>query len=400
MGSETRDTHNGMNAGGWARQRAAGGRRVCRRLARRGEVQTTKAAPRQMRRNHACEPLVASLTLRWAKRESVACTPVVATTTTTYASFNPATRGAVAGAMAGTLVSLCLHPVDTVKTVLQMNRGGKRQIHGVIADIVKRGGVRALYGGIIANLATSAPTSAIYASAYEATKVRISPRLSRDRQWIAHCTAGAMASVATSFVYTPSECVKQRVQAGQYKHSFAALAGVLRDEGPRQLYRGWGAVLLRNVPHSVLKFLAYEQGKAFVLRRQSLRNGGGGVVAERAVLAPAWNLAVGACAGSTAALFTTPFDLVKTRLQTDSAYAATHASASATRYRGVAHVLRTIVQEEGLRGLYRGIGPRLFIYCSQGAIFFGSYELAKHLFDRPPAQSAVGVGGGARSASS
>ena len=81
--------------------------------------------------------------------------------------------------MAGTLVSLCLHPVDTVKTVLQMNRGGKRQIHGVIADIVKRGGVRALYGGIIANLATSAPTSAIYASAYEATKVRISPRLSR-----------------------------------------------------------------------------------------------------------------------------------------------------------------------------------------------------------------------------
>ena len=80
MGSETRDTRNGMNAGGWARQRAAGGRRVCRRLARRGEVQTTKAAPRQTRRNHACEPLVASLTLRWAKRESVACTPVVATT--------------------------------------------------------------------------------------------------------------------------------------------------------------------------------------------------------------------------------------------------------------------------------------------------------------------------------
>ena len=64
--------------------------------------------------------------------------------------------------MAGTLVSLCLHPVDTVKTVLQMNRGGKRQIHGVIADIVKRGGVRALYGGIIAFFFNDSATSEIY----------------------------------------------------------------------------------------------------------------------------------------------------------------------------------------------------------------------------------------------
>ena len=102
---------------------------------------------------------------------------------------------------------------------------------------------------------------------------------------------------------------------------------------------------------------------------------------------------MGACAGSTAAIFTTPFDLVKTRLQTESAYLAANPAAASggVRYRGVAHVLSTIVREEGIRGLYRGIGPRLVIYCSQGAIFFGCYELCKALFEANAAKTPDAV---------
>ena len=38
---------------------------------------------------------------------------------------------------------------------------------------------------------------------------------------IAHCTAGGCASIATSIVYTPSECVKQRMQIGAlYRNSW------------------------------------------------------------------------------------------------------------------------------------------------------------------------------------
>jgi len=80
-------------------------------------------------------------------------------------------------------------------------------------------------------------------------------------------------------------------------------------------------------------------------------------------------LAVGGVSGCTAAMFTTPFDVVKTRLQTQVALGG------ALRYRGLVAMFRGIVAEEGASGLYRGLAPRLLIYMSQGALFFASYEL-------------------------
>ncbi|CAN6245461.1 unnamed protein product, partial [Urochloa humidicola] len=81
-------------------------------------------------------------------------------------------------------------------------------------------------------------------------------------------------------------------------------------------------------------------------------------------------LLCGGFAGSTAALFTTPFDVVKTRVQLQ-------ALSPVSKYDGVLHALKEIFRQEGLRGLYRGLTPRLAMYISQGAIFFTSYEFLK-----------------------
>ena len=86
-------------------------------------------------------------------------------------------------------------------------------------------------------------------------------------------------------------------------------------------------------------------------------------------------LMCGGLAGSTAAVFTTPFDVIKTRLQTQSALGVEQA----VRYRGVGHAMRGILAKEGVGGLYRGITPRLLIYMSQGALFFASYEIIKQV---------------------
>lgn len=47
------------------------------------------------------------------------------------------------------------------------------------------------------------------------------------------------------------------------------------------------------------------------------------------------------------------------------------------KYEGVLHALTHIFEQEGLRGLYRGLSPRLLMYVSQGALFFTSYEFLK-----------------------
>ena len=71
-------------------------------------------------------------------------------------------------------------------------------------------------------------------------------------------------------------------------------------------------------------------------------------------------------------MFTTPFDTIKTRLQTRGV-----TGVDGGRRAGVLPTMRDIVAKEGVGGLYRGVTPRLFIYITQGAVFFTAYEITR-----------------------
>lgn len=273
---------------------------------------------------------------------------------------------AFAGAMAGLCVSLCLHPVDTVKTVIQSCRADQKSICYMGRSIVSERGLTGLYRGISSNIASSAPISAVYTFTYESVKGALLPIFPKEYQSFAHCVAGGCASVATSFIFTPSERIKQQMQVGShYQNCWNALVGIIEKGGLRSLYTGWGAVLCRNVPHSIIKFYAYESLKEFMLSSPQ----------SNAQTQPSTlqTLVCGGLAGSTAAVFTTPFDVVKTRLQTQI-------PGSVSQYNSVFHAIQEIGKHEGLKGLYRGLTPRLIMYMSQGALFFTSYEFFKRLF--------------------
>ncbi|GMY30324.1 uncharacterized mitochondrial carrier C12D12.05c isoform X1 [Fagus crenata] len=271
---------------------------------------------------------------------------------------------AFAGALAGVFVSLCLHPVDTVKTVIQSCRVEQKSICYIGKSIVSDRGLTGLYRGIATNIASSAPISAVYTFTYESVKGALLPLFPKEYYSFAHCMAGGCASVATSFIFTPSERIKQQMQVGShYQNCWSAFVGIIGKGGLRSLYAGWGAVLCRNVPHSIIKFYTYESLKHVML--SSMQSS-----AQPSTLQ---TLVCGGLAGSTAALFTTPFDVVKTRLQTQI-------PGSMSQYDSVFHALREIGKKEGLQGLYRGLTPRLVMYMSQGAIFFTSYEFFKRMF--------------------
>ncbi|KAK4741212.1 hypothetical protein SAY87_024800 [Trapa incisa] len=274
---------------------------------------------------------------------------------------------AFAGAFAGIFVSLCLHPVDTIKTIIQSCRAEERSLCYIGRSIISERGLTGLYRGISSNVASSAPISAIYTFTYESVKSALLPLFPREFYSVAHCLAGGCASIATSFIFTPSEHIKQQLQVGShYQNCWQALVGIMRTGGLPSLYAGWGAVLCRNIPHSVIKFYMYENLKHWML--SSVQCAGSGQPSTLQTLV------CGGIAGSTAALFTTPFDVVKTRLQTQK-------PGSVCKYDGVFHALQEISSQEGLRGLYRGLTPRLLMYITQGALFFASYEFFKRLFN-------------------
>ncbi|KAK7399208.1 hypothetical protein VNO78_10387 [Psophocarpus tetragonolobus] len=271
---------------------------------------------------------------------------------------------AFSGALAGICVSLCLHPVDTVKTVIQSCHAEHRSIFYIGKSIVSDRGLLGLYRGITTNIACSAPISAVYTFSYESVKAALFPYLPMEYYSFAHCVGGGCASIATSFIFTPSERIKQQMQVGShYRNCWDALVGIIRNGGFSSLYAGWRAVLCRNVPHSIIKFYTYESLKQ--------------VMPSSIQPNTFQTLVCGGLAGSTAAVFTTPFDVIKTRLQTQI-------PGSANRYDSVLHAFYRISKSEGLRGLYRGLTPRLIMYMSQGSLFFASYEFFKRAFSLEP----------------
>ena len=198
---------------------------------------------------------------------------------------------AIAGAAAGCLVTVFLHPIDTIKVLAQVGAAdaASRNPAAIAARVLRDGGPLRLYSGLAPALASSAPISAIYTTAYEAVKRRLEPRVGPRRAWVAHCAGGAAASVATSVVYTPCECIKGRVQSGLASNAWQAfgqawtsqaaaqqmgnpaLAFAARIKGPLLLYSALPAVLLRNVPQSIVKFFAYEHLKAAFARHRHAR---------------------------------------------------------------------------------------------------------------------------------
>ncbi|KAJ1917300.1 hypothetical protein IWQ60_007819 [Tieghemiomyces parasiticus] len=84
------------------------------------------------------------------------------------------------------------------------------------------------------------------------------------------------------------------------------------------------------------------------------------------------NMIAGAGSGCVSATVTCPLDVVKTRLQNHALR-----EGAIPLYRNTFDALRSIAAHEGIRGLYRGLGPTVTGYLSSWAVYFTAYDALK-----------------------
>ncbi|XP_056612767.1 solute carrier family 25 member 36-A [Triplophysa dalaica] len=98
------------------------------------------------------------------------------------------------------------------------------------------------------------------------------------------------------------------------------------------------------------------------------------------------HLFAGGCGGTVGAILTCPLEVVKTRLQSSSVtfcisqvHLSTVNGASVARVAppGPVHCLRFILEKEGARSLFRGLGPNLIGVAPSRAIYFAAYSTSK-----------------------
>lgn len=93
-----------------------------------------------------------------------------------------------------------------------------------------------------------------------------------------------------------------------------------------------------------------------------------------------FNAVAGAVGGFTSGVVTCPLDVIKTKLQAQGGYAALNKGRHVGHpklYNGLVGSAKVIWREEGIRGLYRGLGPIVMGYLPTWAVWFTVYNKSK-----------------------
>ena len=229
------------------------------------------------------------------------------------------------------------------------------------------------------------PSAASFFLVYDGVKRSIlsgNQKLSRTAESSVHMLASSLGEIAACAIRVPTEVVKQRAQAGLFGgSSLLALQDILAfrhqrngySSMVRELYSGAGVTIMREIPFTIVQFSLWEYLKNSYSTYQHEKHS-----RQKGLVTALESALFGSTAGAIAAGATTPLDVLKTRIMLRR---REHGDKSARA--GAFQVLSQIKREEGMRGLFRGFGPRIAWISTGGAIFLGTYQWAWNALGQP-----------------
>ncbi|SMN19077.1 similar to Saccharomyces cerevisiae YPR021C AGC1 Mitochondrial amino acid transporter, acts both as a glutamate uniporter and as an aspartate-glutamate exchanger [Maudiozyma saulgeensis] len=277
------------------------------------------------------------------------------------------------GSIAGCIGATVVYPIDFIKTRMQAQRSNAKYKNSIdcLLKVVKSEGIRGLYSGLGFQLIGVAPEKAIKLTVNDFMRKRLVGN-QNQLSVTGEIFSGASAGMCQVIFTNPIEIVKIRLQV---KSEYVASADttaiqIIRSLGLSGLYKGVAACLMRDVPFSAIYFPTYAHLKKdlfqFDPNDKTKRN-----------RLKTWELLLaGGIAGMPAAFLTTPFDVVKTRLQIEP-------KQGETSYKGIFHAFKTILKEESFRSFFKGGGARVLRSSPQFGFTLAAYELFKNAFPVP-----------------
>ncbi|KAK7294400.1 hypothetical protein RJT34_17289 [Clitoria ternatea] len=186
---------------------------------------------------------------------------------------------------------------------------------------------------------------------------------------------GAALFSGVSATLYPVVVLKTRQQVALSQVSCTKTAfSLIRGEGFRALYRGFGTSLMGTIPARALYMAALEVTKSNV-GTATVRFG----LAEPTAAAIA-NAAAGLSAAMAAQLVWTPVDVVSQRLMVQGCCDSGNSpKAQSFRYINGIDAFRKILSTDGPRGLYRGFGISILTYAPTNAVWWASYSVAQRM---------------------
>jgi len=142
------------------------------------------------------------------------------------------------------------------------------------------------------------------------------------------------------------------------KNPYSIVVQIYEAEGLRALYKGCGILVLGSVGKDAVRFLSFDTVK------NAFRD------PDTGILTPGRSMLAGMTAGIVAsATAVTPTERIKTALIDDARFSK--------QYTSTMHCIRSIMQQDGFIGLYRGFVGTTLKQASSTSVRMGTYNIIK-----------------------
>ncbi|GJN93465.1 hypothetical protein Rhopal_006522-T1 [Rhodotorula paludigena] len=269
-----------------------------------------------------------------------------------------------------------------------------------LVHIVRAEGATALWRGTGPALAMSVPGQVIYMVGYDwlrRTAFAHPPSWAQQRQGggggggayttLVPLVAGSASRTVVAALLSPFELVRTRLQSQTPASRAPPLSALVRELRWSNAWRGLSSTLWRDVPFSGVYWAGYEAIKRGLTGGRGMGEAGRAGARAGPDESKWGEFAVafvsGAGSGMIAATLTNPFDVIKTRRQalfaSPSSSPPSSSAAPALEEVRTWPILRSIVQQEGYRGLWAGLTPRLAKVGPACGLMIGCYEAISSL---------------------
>ncbi|CAN6674713.1 peroxisomal adenine nucleotide transporter 1 [Trichomonascus vanleenenianus] len=250
---------------------------------------------------------------------------------------------AIAGSAAAIVANSLVYPLDIIKTKLQVQSDNRYDgVSDAFKKIYAREGLRGLYTGLTGSLIGVASTNFAYFYWYGLVRGMAMKRWGRNISTPMELALGAIAGALAQIFTIPVSVVTTRQQTSSDKKEegkkpdglIKTTKNIIAEDGVSALWTGLKASLILVVNPSIT-YGSFERLKAVLFP-------------GKLVLNSYENFIIGALAKVMATLVTQPLIVAKVMQQSAS-----------KKYKTFMSALRAMVQQNGLKGLYKGIGPQI-----------------------------------------